>query len=90
MYNDAAPQVKAGTVKERVARRAEIQPSAGRKLVAEYWLPTSNPQVITVFEADSMAPIMESIVTWGDVFDITIFPALTAEEGLQLAKQMPS
>jgi hypothetical protein len=25
---------------------------------------------------------------WGDVFDITVTPAITAEEGLELAKQM--
>jgi hypothetical protein len=25
---------------------------------------------------------------WGDIFDITVVPAITAEDGLELAKQM--
>lgn len=56
--------------------------------MAEYWLQTSNPDVVGVFEADSIAPIMAITTAWGDVFDITIVPAITAEEGLKLAQEM--
>ena len=79
--------VKAGTARERTVRRAEWQMPPGAKLVAEYWLQTPNPQVINVFEADSCAPIMAAISAWDDVLDITVVPAVTAEEGLALAKQ---
>jgi hypothetical protein len=55
---------------------------------AEYWLQTADPAVVSIFETDSVAPIMATLAEWGDVFDITVVPAITAEEGLQLAQQM--
>ena len=81
-------KVKSGTSKERIARRAGWQHPDGMRPVAEYWLQTSDPAVISVAEADSVAPIMAAVAQWSDVFDITVIPAVTAEEGLQLAQQM--
>lgn len=78
----------AGTPGERIARRAQWNYPKEVKLVAEYWLQTNDPDVISIFEADSVAPIMAITAQWGDVFDITVVPAITAEEGLELAKQM--
>ena len=77
-----------GNPKETIARRVQWQYPEGIRLVAEYWLQTSDPDVIAIFEADSVAPIMAMRTEWGDVFDITVTPAITAEEGLKLAKQM--
>jgi hypothetical protein len=77
-----------GTPEERIARRAQWQPPEGGQAIAEYWLQTTNPQVVAIFEADSVAPILAVTAAWGDVFDITVAPAVTAEEGLQLAQQM--
>jgi len=79
---------KAGTPQERIARRLKWQYPAGVRPIAEYWLQASDPDVVGVFEADSIAPIMAITVEWGDVFDITVVPAITAEEGLTLAQQM--
>ena len=45
-------------------------------------------EVITIAEADSIAPIMAAVGAWSDYFDFTITPAVTSEEGLQLAAQM--
>jgi hypothetical protein len=81
-------RVRAGTTRERTARRIEWQVPAGAKPVAEYWLQTPDPQVILVFEADSVAPIIAAVSAWDDLFDIAVYPAITAEEGLQAAKQM--
>ncbi len=78
----------ASTTKERIARRAQWQYPDGIQPVAEYWLQTADPTVIGIFETDSVAPIMATLTEWGDVFDITVVPAVTAEEGLQLAQQM--
>jgi hypothetical protein len=78
----------ASTTQERTARRAQWQYPEGVKPVAEYWLQSADPTVVAIFEADSVAPIMATIADWGDVFDITVVPAVTAEEGLQLAQQM--
>ena len=77
-----------GTPTERIARRVQFQHPEGVKQVAEYWLQTDDPTVVAIFEADSVAPIMAVTTEWGDVFDITVVPAITAEEGLELAKQM--
>ncbi len=79
---------KAGTSKERITRRAQWQYPQGMRMVAEYWLQTTDPAVISVCEAESVAPIMVALAEWDDVFDFTVVPAITAEEGLQLAKQM--
>jgi len=81
-------KARAGTPKENIARRAQWQYPEGTQPVAEYWLQTTDPTVIVISEADSIAPIMAATVEWGDVFDITVVPAITAEEGLELAKQM--
>ena len=48
----------------------------------------SAPGDLSIVEADSIAPIMAAVAAWDDVFDITIAPAVTAEEGLQLAQQL--
>ena len=81
-------KVKSGTMKERMPRRAGWQYPDGMRMVAEYWLQTSDPAIITVAEADSIAPLMAAVAQWDDFFDITVIPAVTAEEGLQLALQM--
>jgi len=85
----ALMKVRAGTVKERVARRLQWQyPPQGAKLVAEYWLQTPDPSVIAIAEADSVAQLMATTADWDDVFSITIVPAITAEEGLEMVRKM--
>ncbi|MBV9453803.1 MAG: DUF3303 family protein [Rubrobacter sp.] len=84
-------KVKAGTAKDRVARRAQWQYPEGINVIAEYWLQTNDPSlpnVVSIYEAEEVAPIMASLIEWDDVFDITIVPAITAEEGLKVAEQM--
>lgn len=78
----------ASTPKERTTRRAQWQYPKGVRLIAEYWLQNSDPHVISIFEADSVAPMMAMLGEWGDVFEMTVVPAVTAEEGLQMAQQM--
>ena len=60
----------------------------GAKVVGEYWLSTSAPAVVVVLEASDYEPIMEIGITWSDVFDITVVPATTPEEGLRLGAQI--
>jgi hypothetical protein len=81
-------RTSAGTPQETTARRLKWQYPEGVRVVAEYWLQTNDPAVIVILEADSIAPILAINVEWGDVFDITVVPAITAEDGLQLLKQM--
>jgi hypothetical protein len=81
-------KVRAGTTKERIARRVQWTYPQGARLVAEYWLLGGEVSVISLVEADSAAPIMSAIAEWDDVFNFTVAPAVTAEEGLQLAQQL--
>ena len=69
-------------------KRVEWKSPEGIKKVAEYWLQNNAPRVITIFEADNIAPIMASTAPWTEFFEITVVPAITAEEGLKLAPQM--
>lgn len=81
-------KVRSGTTKERIPRRVDWQPPEGLQMVAEYWLQTPDPSVICIMEANGIAPIMAASADWDDFFDITVIPAVTAEDGLELAKQM--
>ena len=74
--------------KEPMERRLEWQHPEGSEVVAEYWLQTSDPEVILVVQTDSVASIMGMIAAWGDLYEITVAPAVAAEEGLQIVKQM--
>jgi len=80
-------KVSGGTEEERISRRMAWQYPEGTRPVAEYWL-QGEPNVISVFEADSNAAIMALTMAWSDLFDITVVPAVTSEQGLELAKQM--
>ena len=84
----AMGKVKAGTLQERLARRAEWQYPEGMRVVAEYWPQGGEYAVITIAEADSALPVLSAIVPWSDVFDFTVTPVVTAEEGLRAAQQM--
>lgn len=81
-------KVKAGTTQERTARRLEWKWPEGSKVLAEYWLQTPDPNTIVVAEADHIGQIWAMTQGWDDVLDITVYPAVTAEEGIELAKQM--
>jgi hypothetical protein len=81
-------EVRGGTPQERIARRAEWQYPAGIKLIAEYWLQTDGHNIVSIFEAEDNASIFAISAQWGDVFNIKVAPAVTGEQGLQLAQQM--
>lgn len=78
------------TRKAGIARRLEWQaPERAGDLKAEYWLQTPDPAVIVIVEADHIGQLWAGFAGWDDIFDISIYPAITAKEGLELAKQMP-
>lgn len=82
--------VRAGTTRERLERRMKWSYPAGAKLVAEYWLQTPDPNLVTVVEADDIGPIMAGTSAWDDVYSFRVVPAVTAEQGLELGKKMMS
>jgi hypothetical protein len=75
-----------GTMKERLNRRLEYVFPKEVQVVGEYWLQTDDPAVVLVTECAEIAPMIESRAAWDDYFDISIFPAITAKEGLEFAR----
>jgi hypothetical protein len=75
------------TKREGTMRRFDYHYPEDMTIVGEYWLATDDPCVILVVEADSMAPLMAAVADWDDVFQITIVPAVTAEDGMRFAKE---
>jgi hypothetical protein len=79
------------TTNERIVRRARYAFPEGATPVTEYWLQTTHPSlphVVATFEADGVEPIMSLLGAWDDHFHITVVPAITAEDGLNVAEQM--
>jgi hypothetical protein len=65
-------------------RRAQWQYPAGVKLYGEYWPSSENVAVVSIFETDDHGALMEIGLTWGDVFQLEVSPAVSAEDGLRL------
>lgn len=79
---------KNGTCKERIARRMQWKNPEGTNLIAEYWLTTEFPNVIQIVETDDAQLLLSAVAEWADVFDISIYPAITGEEGMRNAQEM--
>ena len=69
-------------------RRAGWNYPNGVKLHGEYWPSSESLAVVSVFETDDPAALMELGFTWGDVFQIEITPAVTAEDGLRIGPEV--
>ncbi len=78
------------TLQEGGARRLQWQYPEGLNVISEYWLETEAPRVIAIAEAESMAPFGEIRMAWGEMFEIAVIPAVTAEEGMQMLRQAMS
>ena len=79
-----------GTFQEGAARRLQWQYPEVVNLLAEYWLETEAPRVVSVIEAQSMDPFGQIRMDWGDMFEIEVFPAVTGEQGMEMARQAMS
>ncbi len=75
---------------ENVAKRLQWEYPEGANVLAEYWLETEAPRVIAVMEAESMEPFGQIRMDWGDVFEIEAYPVVTAEQGMEMARQAMS
>ena len=82
------PSVSAADRDAALLRRASWKYPDGLTVISEYWPLSAEYQVVTVFAADSVAPIMEVLFEWDDVFDISVFPAISAEEGLRVGPEV--
>ncbi|MGZ4538589.1 MAG: DUF3303 domain-containing protein [Blastococcus sp.] len=82
------PSVPAAERDAALMRRAAWKYPDGITLISEYWPMSGDYQVVTTFSADSIAPIMEVEFEWNDVFDISVFPAVSADEGLRIGPEV--
>ena len=82
------PSVPAAERDAALMRRAAWQYPAGLKVIAEYWPLSGEYQVVSLFSAESIEPLMELEFEWNDVFDISVSPALSAEEGLRVGPEV--
>jgi len=69
-------------------RRATWQYPEGIRLIAEYWPSSSDVQVVSIFSADNYASVMELVFEWNDIFDIDVYPAISAEDGLKVGAEV--
>jgi hypothetical protein len=80
----------AGTFQEGVARRMQWDYPEGANVLAEYWLETEAPRVVAVMEAENMDVFGQIRMDWGDMFEIEVFPAVTGEQGMEMARRAMS
>ncbi len=78
------------TFQEGGARRLQWSYPEGMNVLAEYWLETDSPRVVSVFEAEGMAPMGQIRMEWGDLFEIEVYPAVTGEQGMEMLRQAMS
>ena len=79
---------RAGTSRERTEKRIDYSYPDGMHVLEEYWLQGEDPEVILVFEADTIEPMMRVISEWDDYFEMRCFPAVDAKTGIEMAKHM--
>ncbi|HET9092127.1 MAG TPA: DUF3303 family protein [Acidimicrobiales bacterium] len=57
--------------------------------IAEYWPATEDPAVVSIFRTEDFSALMELEFSWGDVFDVSVYPDVSAEEGLKIGPEVP-
>jgi hypothetical protein len=78
------PSVSAADRDAALMRRAAWKYPDGITVLSEYWPMSGECQVVTAFAADSITAMMEVEFEWNDVFDISIHPAISADDGLRV------
>ena len=78
------PTVPAAERDGALMRRSTWKYPASVRVIAEYWPSSASVQVVSIFSADSYEALLELELEWSDVFDIAIYPAVSAEEGLRM------
>ena len=76
------------TSRDAIGRRLQWEYPEGMKIIGEYWLQVASPRVVVIWETDNVAEMLRITADWGDIFDITVAPALRGEEGIALTRQM--
>jgi hypothetical protein len=83
-------RLRPGMSLEGMRRRLEWTPPEGVHIVGEYWLPTSDPRVVFIADATDASAAFSGLFDWEDVFEMETYPAMTGDEGLELARKRAS
>lgn len=83
----ALMRLREGKLQPAIAQRMQWEYPKDVRLVGEYWLSTNDPKVISIYETDNYDAIMENSTTWDDAFDMQIFTAVSAEDGMEWVKK---
>jgi hypothetical protein len=73
---------------ELIERRMEWDYPEGVRVVGEYWLEGSVASAVAIVEAETYVQLFQITSAWDDIVDFEIAPAISAEEGMALAKAM--
>jgi len=71
-----------------LGRRAAWKYPDGIQVIAEYWPLSSAVQVVSILSAESIEKLMEVFFEWDDVFDIDVYPAVSADDGLRIGPEV--
>lgn len=81
------PDLPHEKIMECLGRRFDYKEPEGADMLFEYWpsgLGDTTPAVVAGYEMADFGPIMEIELFWGEYFDITMLPAISAEDGIKL------
>lgn len=84
----ALMKLREGKLQDAMDRRLHWQDPEGMRVVAEYWLQTEDPLVVNVFETESQEAMIANTLAWADIFDSRVFPAIRAEDGIEMIKKV--
>ena len=68
-------------------RRSQWSYADGVKVHGEYWPSSESVAVVSIFETEDPAALMDLGFTWGDVFQLEVMPAVSAEQGLKIGPE---
>jgi hypothetical protein len=78
------PSVPTADRDRALMRRAAWKYPQGVQVIAEYWPASASVQVVSIFSTDTFEDLLELELEWNDVFEIAIYPAVAAEEGMRM------
>ena len=80
------PDLPHEKVLECLGKRLQYTEPEGANMLFEYW-PSGGqegPAVVAAYEMADFGPILEIELFWGEYFNITMLPAVSAEDGIKM------
>jgi len=81
------PGISHEKVMECLGRRFSYKEPEGANMLFEYWpggVGDKTPAVVAGYDMTDLGPMMEIELYWGEYFDITMMPAISADDGIKM------